>query len=83
MPWRGAYNASKFALEVLTPLRIEMRDPPIKIILIEPGPITSDIRKNAIPHFEKWIDWENSVLSEEYKEIFIPRLYKEGKKRSV
>ena len=30
--------------------------------------------------FEKWIDWENSVLSEEYKEIFIPRLYKEGKK---
>ena len=81
VPWRGAYNASKFALEGLThTLRIEMRDSPIKIILIEPGPITSDIRKNAIPHFEKWIDWENSVLSEKYKKIFIPRLYKEGKK---
>ena len=46
LPWRGAYNASKFALEGLThTLRIEMRDTPIKVILIEPGPITSDIRK--------------------------------------
>ena len=57
-----------------------MRDSPIKIILIEPGPITSDIRKNAIPHFEKWIDWEKSALSEKYRKMFIPRLYKEGKK---
>jgi NAD(P)-dependent dehydrogenase (short-subunit alcohol dehydrogenase family) len=77
LPWRGAYNASKFALEGLThTLRIEMRDSPIKIILIEPGPITSDIRKNAIPHFEKWIDWEKSALSEKYRKMFIPRLYK-------
>ena len=81
LPWRGAYNASKFALEGLThTLRIEMRDTPIKVILIEPGPITSDIRKNAIPHFEKWIDWESSPLSEKYRKIFIPRLYKDGKK---
>ena len=81
LPWRGAYNASKFALEGLThTLRIEMRDSPIKIILIEPGPITSDIRKNAIPHFEKWIDWEKSALSEKYRKMFIPRLYKDGKK---
>jgi NAD(P)-dependent dehydrogenase (short-subunit alcohol dehydrogenase family) len=81
LPWRGAYNASKFALEGLThTLRIEMRDTPIKIILIEPGPITSDIRKNAIPHFEKWIDWESSPLSEKYRKVFIPRLYKDGKK---
>ena len=35
LPWRGAYNASKFALEGLThTLRIEMRDTPIKVILI-------------------------------------------------
>ncbi len=81
LPWRGAYNASKFALEGLThTLRIEMRDTPIKIILIEPGPITSEIRKNAIPHFEKWIDWEKSPLSEKYRKIFIPRLYADGKK---
>jgi len=67
MKWRGAYVATKFAMEGLTDvLRIEMEDTPIDIILIEPGPITSDIRQNAIPHFEKWIDWENSVRSRLY-----------------
>ena len=67
MKWRGAYVATKFAMEGLTDvLRIEMEDTPIDIILIEPGPITSDIRQNAIPHFEKWIDWENSARSRLY-----------------
>jgi len=67
MKWRGAYVATKFALEGLTDvLRIEMADTPIKVILIEPGPITSDIRKNAIPHFERWIDWENSARAAQY-----------------
>jgi NAD(P)-dependent dehydrogenase (short-subunit alcohol dehydrogenase family) len=70
MKWRGAYVSTKFALEGLTDvLRIEMADTPIKIILIEPGPITSKIRENAIPHFEKWIDYENSARSEQYVEL--------------
>lgn len=44
--WRGAYVATKFAMEGLTDvLRLEMADTPIKFILIEPGPITSDIRE--------------------------------------
>lgn len=70
MKWRGAYVASKFALEGLTDvLRIEMRDTPINIILIEPGPVTSKIRENAIPHYEKWIDWKNSARREMYKDV--------------
>ncbi len=77
LKWRGAYVASKFALEGLTDvLRIEMRDTPIKVILIEPGPVTSKIRQNAIPHFEKWIDWENSARREMYKDVQ-DRLYEE------
>jgi NAD(P)-dependent dehydrogenase (short-subunit alcohol dehydrogenase family) len=79
LPWRGAYNSTKYALEGLTDtLRIEMRDTDIKIILIEPGPVTSKIRVNSIPHFERWIDWENSVRAEQYKATLLPRLYKEG-----
>ena len=75
LKWRGAYVSTKFALEGLTDvLRIEMHGTPIKVILVEPGPITSDIRKNAIPHFEKWIDWENSARVEEYKDV-MSRLY--------
>jgi len=74
--FRGAYNATKFAMEGLTDtLRLEMRDTNIHIILVEPGPITTMIRKNAQPHFEKWIDWKNSARRAEYEETLIPRLY--------
>lgn len=75
MKWRGAYVSTKFALEGLTDvLRIEMAGTGIDIILIEPGPITSSIRKNAIPHVEKWVDWKNSARVDEYAPL-IERLY--------
>lgn len=80
MPWRGAYNATKFALEGLTDtLRIEMRGTPIRIILIEPGPVTSRIRANSTPHFERWIDLEASPRAALYREKLIPRLYRDTK----
>ena len=76
LPWRGAYNSTKFALEGLThTLRIEMRDTPIEVILIEPGPITSKIRENSIPHFERWIDWEASPRADAYRTKLRKRLY--------
>lgn len=77
MPWRGAYNSTKFALEGLTDtLRIEMRDTNIDIILIEPGPIGTKIRENSIPHFERWIDWQNSPRKNQYETGLVKRLYK-------
>lgn len=76
MRGRGAYNATKFAMEGLTDtLRLELRDQPVDIILVEPGPITTDIRKNAQKQFEKWIDWENSLGRSAYEKVMIPRLY--------
>ncbi|MCX8508816.1 MAG: SDR family NAD(P)-dependent oxidoreductase [Rhodobacteraceae bacterium] len=76
MRWRGAYVATKFAMEGLTDvLRIEMSDTPIKIILIEPGPITSKIRRNAIAHFERWIDWRASPRMAQYEMGLQKRLY--------
>ena len=67
MKWRGAYVATKYAVEGLTDvLRLEMEGTGIRVILIEPGPITSNIRKNSIPHFEKWIDWKASARAAEY-----------------
>jgi NAD(P)-dependent dehydrogenase (short-subunit alcohol dehydrogenase family) len=75
MRWRGAYVATKFAMEGLTDvLRLEMRGTGIDLILIEPGPVTSRIRANAIPHFERWIDWQNSARVEEYRSL-TGRLY--------
>jgi NAD(P)-dependent dehydrogenase (short-subunit alcohol dehydrogenase family) len=65
--WRGAYVATKFAMEGLSDvLRIEMWGTGIEVILIEPGPISTKIRENAIPHFERWIDWQASARSAEY-----------------
>lgn len=77
LTWRGAYVSTKFALEGLTDvLRIEMAGTGIHVVLIEPGPITSRIRANAIPHFEKWIDWENSARVQDYRALR-SRLYED------
>ncbi|MEW9918458.1 SDR family NAD(P)-dependent oxidoreductase [Marimonas sp. MJW-29] len=81
MPWRGAYNATKFALEGLTDtLRQEMRGTGIDVILIEPGPITSDFRRNSIKQFERWIDWRASPRAAQYESELRPRLYDSVKK---
>lgn len=79
LPWRGAYNATKFAVEGLTDtMRIELRGTGIKVCLIEPGPVTSCIRRNSIPHFERWIDWENSARETDYRALLQHRLYAES-----
>lgn len=66
--WRGAYNASKFALEGLSlTLRMELKGSGIHVSLIEPGPIASRFTANALHYIEKNIDLENSVHAEEYR----------------
>ncbi|WP_170764040.1 SDR family NAD(P)-dependent oxidoreductase [Ruegeria lacuscaerulensis] len=75
-PWRGAYVATKYAVEGLTDtLRLELSDTDIRVILIEPGPITSKIRENSIPFFERFINWQNSALRAKYEETLLKRLY--------
>ncbi len=75
-PWRGAYVATKYAIEGLTDtLRIELTDTNIHVILIEPGPVTSKIRENSIPHFERYVDWRASPLRARYEESLLKRLY--------
>jgi NAD(P)-dependent dehydrogenase (short-subunit alcohol dehydrogenase family) len=70
MRWRGAYVATKFAMEGLTDvLRVEMQGTGIAVVLIEPGPIATRIRENAIPHFERWIDWQASARRDEYEKL--------------
>jgi NAD(P)-dependent dehydrogenase (short-subunit alcohol dehydrogenase family) len=79
--WRGAYVATKHALEGLTDvLRLEMAGTGIEVILIEPGPIATRIRENAIPHFERWIDWRASARRDEYAAL-LDRLYQPAQKK--
>jgi NAD(P)-dependent dehydrogenase (short-subunit alcohol dehydrogenase family) len=81
LPYRGAYNATKFAIEAITDtLRREPTGKIIKFILLEPGPIRTKIRENSIPHFERWIDWKHSNLVEFYKKDLLHRLYQQNDK---
>jgi NAD(P)-dependent dehydrogenase (short-subunit alcohol dehydrogenase family) len=78
MRYRGAYNASKFALEGLADtLRLELYGTNIHISLIEPGPILSDFRKNSLVLFKKNIDTTHSHHKEIYQTMEA-RLQKEG-----
>lgn len=77
--WRGAYTATKFALEGLSDtLRVELRGTGIDVILIEPGPVTSKLRVNAIPFFERYIDWRSSPKRAQYESQVINRIYQDS-----
>lgn len=78
MPFRGAYIASKFALEGISDtLRLELKDTNIHISLIEPGPITSQFRQNSLDLFNKNIDSKSSRFHKRYQST-IARLETEG-----
>lgn len=70
MPYRGAYNASKFALEALADtLRLELRCSGIDIVLIEPGPIDSRFRQHAREAFLRYVDPAQSVHHQAYAQM--------------
>ena len=78
LPYRGAYNTSKYALEGLTDtLRLELEGTGIHVSLIEPGPIVSEFRKNAFAAYKKNINPEKSAHREVYKRME-ERLTKQG-----
>lgn len=78
MPFRGAYNSSKFALEGLSDtLRLELKGTGVEISLIEPGPILSDFRKNALTALKSNVDMANSRHKEKY-DAALERLSKKG-----
>ena len=78
LAYRGAYNASKYALEgFYDTLRLELAGSGVHAILIEPGPITSRFRHNAKQVFLRTIDREHSVHRDTYTAM-LKRLEKEG-----
>ncbi|MCY4394171.1 MAG: SDR family NAD(P)-dependent oxidoreductase [Rhodospirillaceae bacterium] len=80
--FRGAYTATKHAMEGLTDtLRLELRGTPIEVLLILPGPIRTSIREKSRPHYEKWIDRENSAWRDFYEAVLEPRLYDPAPRR--
>lgn len=78
MKYRGAYNASKYAMEGLCDtLRLELAGSGIHVSLIEPGPIESRFRPNALARFLANIDIAHSAHRASYEKQLL-RLKKEG-----
>lgn len=68
MHYRGAYNATKFALEGMADtLRHELYGSNIFVSLIEPGPIQSQFRPNSVKKLYQYIDMERSFHKEGYQ----------------
>lgn len=68
MPFRGAYNASKYAVEGLSDtLRLELHSSGIHVIAIEPGPIESRFRDNSVDSSLKNINMSSSYFKKQYE----------------
>jgi short-subunit dehydrogenase len=67
MPFRGPYNASKFALEgLVNTLRLELVETNIQLSKIQPGPIESEFRINAYRAFKRNVNLDNSDYKKKY-----------------
>ena len=73
LKFRGAYTASKFALEAYSDtLRQELSGSGIHVSLIEPGPIDTRFTKNTLANFDRWIGQEGLEVSQ-YRETYEKR----------
>lgn len=71
LPYYGAYNASKFALEGFSlSLRQELMNTNIHVSIINPGPIQSTLRKNAHDTYQETIAKDQSGHhADDYKRL--------------
>lgn len=68
VPYRGAYCASKYALEALSDaMRHELRGTGIHVSIIEPGPIRTRFVEHALANFRSTIDIDGSAHRETYR----------------
>lgn len=82
MPFRGAYNASKYAVEGLSDtLRLELKSAGIHVITIEPGPIQSRFRETVVERSMNDLDIEKSHFKQQYQ--YMLSSFKTAKNDSV
>ncbi|WP_131794613.1 SDR family NAD(P)-dependent oxidoreductase [Fluoribacter gormanii] len=82
MPFRGAYNASKYAVEGISDtLRLELKSSDIEVITIEPGPIDSRFRDNCVDNSLNNIDMQHSYFSKQYERMLTT--FKQKKSESL
>lgn len=82
MPFRGSYNASKYAVEgVSDTLRLELKSSGIDVITVEPGPIESRFRDSCVDNSLNYIDKQNSYFRKQYERML--EAFKQKKADSI
>ncbi|AUH72969.1 oxidoreductase with NAD(P)-binding Rossmann-fold domain [Legionella sainthelensi] len=82
MPFRGAYNASKYAVEGISDtLRLELQSSGIDVITVEPGPIESRFRDNCVDNSLNYIEKQHSYFSKQYERML--EEFKQKKSASI
>lgn len=70
MPYYGAYNASKFALEAFSlTLRQELRGTLIHVSIINPGPIYSKLREHSFEIYQQTLAQQSSLHLHAYQKL--------------
>lgn len=84
-PGRGAYSASKYALEAWSDvMRLELSDCNVKVCLIEPGPLTTNFKTNVL-QTEQQRKVENPPIAKRFTlppEAILPKLFHALESRS-
>ena len=77
--FRGAYNASKYAIEGLCDtLRLELQGSNIHVVTMNTGPIHSRFRDNATVKFLQYVNIDASFFSKEYEDEVLARKEKKS-----
>lgn len=73
-PYRGVYGASKYALRAINDaLRLELKaiNSPIHVVLIESGPLQTQIRENAITLSKSYLNINASRYQQDYAKLLV------------
>lgn len=82
MPFHGAYIASKHAIEGLSDtLRLELKSSGIKVISIQPGPVTSNLKETILDYSLKKLDVVNSHFHHQYWRMLGP--FREKRRKTI
>jgi len=75
MACRGAYVATKFALEgMVQAMRIEMQGSGVEVAMLNTGPVVSNFRRNASKALFKHVDLTQGPNTDRYQSLVLPRL---------
>ncbi len=82
LPFRGAYNASKYAVEGLSDtLRLELKPSGIQVISVQPGPIESQFRNTVVDKSLTKVDISASHFKPQYEKMLTT--FREQKSKSL